>query len=118
GSIHQDGSDDRQPRLPIYLQLLYRFSHSLSAAGHRGDQGRFEISFTKVQKAACRVARSKLWSALQRRNGRDRGGRTSRQHRLYRREQFVASLGVALETSEAKWIQGAASRNRVMVRPG
>ena len=74
GADDQDRADDRQPRLPLHLQLLHRLDGGLPAARLRGSAGRPGLPAHQDEEPDRRVARPQLRRAVRRLHGGGGGG--------------------------------------------
>ncbi len=118
GPDHQDRADDRQPRLPLHLQLLHRFDGRLSAPELPDAPGRSEVRAHQVQEPDHRLARPEFRGALRRLHGGHRGLGASGEDAPYRREQPLPAGGTAPQATPGKRLPGHPARHRVVVRHG
>ena len=77
GADDQVRPDDRQPRLPVHLQLLHRLDRRLPAARLRPDERGPRVSADQDGAADRRLARPELRRAVRRLHGGDRVGGAS-----------------------------------------
>ena len=112
GPRDQDCPDDREPRLPLYLQLLHRLHGRLPAHGLRPDPGRSPLPPRHREAPACRMARPELRDAFREDDGRDRGRRAAGEDRLRGGKLSLPPVGEAPPAFQEKWFQGTpATRN-------
>ena len=110
GAGREDRADDRQPRLPLHLQLLHRLRGRLPAPGTRPDPGGPAFPAEDAEAPARGLARPELRHPLRRDHGGDRGGRPAGRDRVRRREQPLDPDGAAPGAAAARTASGRSCR--------
>ena len=110
GADDQVRPHDRQPRLPVYLQLLHRLDRRLPAARLRAGERGPRLSAHQDGASDRRLARPQLRRAVRRLHGSDRVRGAAGPDAAHRREQPVAARRAAPQAPPGRTASRPSSR--------